>query len=156
MNKKAFTLLELLVVVLLIGILSAVALPRFNKVMEKSRAAEPLTHIPALRNAMDRYLVKTAAGTPQGPCPTNAALLDVTLEIEPTGTEGVYVSKLFKYTFHDNCQVDITRMRGNSERYVLTFYTTGHPNGTDAAAFTKTKIICEDKDETGFCASMRL
>ena len=48
MKNKGFTLLELLVVVLVISILSAIALPMYRKAVEKSRVTDALTTMQAV------------------------------------------------------------------------------------------------------------
>ena len=48
-------MIELLVVVLIIGILSAVALPQYTKAVEKSRLSEAQTNISSLEKAVDMY-----------------------------------------------------------------------------------------------------
>lgn len=52
---KGFTLIELLVVVLIIGILSAVALPQYEKTVEKSRATEALTNLRSIVQSVQLY-----------------------------------------------------------------------------------------------------
>ena len=53
-KKKAFTLTELLVVVIVIGILSAAVLPKFNKVIETRRTTEAEELLTAIRTEQER------------------------------------------------------------------------------------------------------
>ena len=57
--SAGFTLIELLVVVLIIGILSAVALPQYNKAVEKARVTEVLV---TLRKISNNYKMCVLSG----------------------------------------------------------------------------------------------
>lgn len=91
-QKRGFTLIELLVVVLIIGILSSVALPQYTKAVEKSRAAEALTMVRAIRDANEVYYMAN------GTYAENPEDLDIVIP----GSDDVLgvprkVTKLFSY-----------------------------------------------------------
>ncbi len=55
-NKKGFTLLELLVVVLIIGILASIALPQYTRAVEKAKLSEALTTLKSIENSLYRLM----------------------------------------------------------------------------------------------------
>ena len=52
-NKSGFTLLEIIIVIIIVGILASLAMPKFFKTVEYSRATEALGSLGAIRRAMD-------------------------------------------------------------------------------------------------------
>ncbi|WP_424245960.1 prepilin-type N-terminal cleavage/methylation domain-containing protein [Elusimicrobium posterum] len=56
--KKGFTLIELMVVVLIIAILASVALPQYNRSVEKSRASEAMLTVKSLGDSVKRYMLE--------------------------------------------------------------------------------------------------
>src|SRR5438067_11428438 len=57
-RRRGFTLVELAVVIIIIGILAAFAVPRFLDSVERSKAGEALNYLAAVRSAQERYQIR--------------------------------------------------------------------------------------------------
>lgn len=54
-NHQGFTLIELLIVVAIIGILAAIAIPQFNSYRNKAHNAAAVSDLRMLRTVMESY-----------------------------------------------------------------------------------------------------
>ncbi|MBF0384670.1 MAG: prepilin-type N-terminal cleavage/methylation domain-containing protein [Candidatus Omnitrophica bacterium] len=53
-RKSGFTLLEIIIVIIIVGVLASLALPRFFSTVEFSRSTEALTAMTAIRQSLER------------------------------------------------------------------------------------------------------
>ena len=104
--KQGFTLIELMVVVLIIGILSSIALPQYEKAIAKARAAEALTTTKNILDAMAIYV------TTYRTCPRSLSELDVQV---PSRTKNWYFS--VNQVGNRNCAAVVGDIEGNFEAY---------------------------------------
>ena len=114
-NKTGFTLIELLIVVLIIGVLTAVALPGYRKAVERSRVTDALTTMQAVAKSEHGWYLTNNDYT------KDFANLDIDL-IDENGekAEGEsYDTVNYTFTLQDN---SIMAQRSNNEYTLYKMY----------------------------------
>ena len=81
-SRRGFTLIELLVVVVIIGVLAAIAIPKFQSTKGKANAASLKSDLRNLATAQEAYFYENLVYT------TNVASLNVKLTTGVTITWG--------------------------------------------------------------------
>ncbi len=70
-SKKGFTLIELMIVVAIIGILAAIAIPNFLRFQLKSKTSESKVNLAAIRTAEESYLAEFGVYVAAAASPAN-------------------------------------------------------------------------------------
>jgi type IV pilus assembly protein PilA len=101
-SNKGFTLIELMIVVAIIGILAAIAIPNFLRFQLKSKSSEGKVNIAAIRTAQESYMAEfgtyvttatpnplvASVGTTKTPFLATAALAGIDFDLLGWAPEG--------------------------------------------------------------------
>jgi len=88
-NKRGFTLLELILVVIIIGVLASLGMTNYTKMVEKSRIAEAKTILGQIRTAEEGYKIENGDYT--------TSLSDIGLSGLPAGADACTTAYYYWY-----------------------------------------------------------
>lgn len=66
-DKKAFTIMEILIVVIIVGIIAAFAIPNYGRSVRQSHLQDAMMQLSAIRNANQIYFARTSSYWPSTP-----------------------------------------------------------------------------------------
>lgn len=132
-NNKAFTLTEIMVVVLLLAILSAIAIPQYLKTVEKQKAVEALHLLAVIGKAEERYFVINDNYTVEY-SDLDADLVDRSTNLAPTGD--TFNNRAFSFVLEGATDADgqITAKRLDGQYRFIRKHQTG-------------EVCCSSSDE---------
>lgn len=99
MNKKGFTLMELLITVVIISILASVAMPRYVATLEKARSAEATINVAGLKGSMERYWYEQIS--------FKRPYISATFDKLDVGNPNFTVNRFYNYFLSDSSTKDL-------------------------------------------------
>jgi type II secretory pathway pseudopilin PulG len=126
MRKEGMTLLEVLAIVIIIGILAAIALPNFAPIREKALDKEATASLKLIQAAEKIYKLETDFYYPYSGTETVQGTINTNLKLSlPTDN----TTRKWTYTVKSTGCADATRYSGpDSRQWNLTITNTGEPS----------------------------
>ncbi|MBP5430379.1 MAG: pilin [Elusimicrobiaceae bacterium] len=136
--KKAFTLIELLIVMVIVGVLFAIALPKYRNTVERGRALEGIANVRSVGEYLSAQCIVNGNSFP-----TDSGNRTRLIE---QAKKDVVKSKYFTLNLTTSNLAEIIATRQDGWNYSLT--------GTIEGCVLQS-IVCSD-DDTGECADLDL
>jgi general secretion pathway protein G len=141
--KSGFTLVEILIVVVILGILAAIVIPQFTNASEEAKESSLVSDLQTMRSQIELFkvnhdgLVPGAGGgtTPEQALTGYTDVHGVAQTAPGTGVYGPYLQKLPKNPFTDGRGINGTcAADGSPEGWTLNMTTTSAAYGAFAAS----------------------
>lgn len=107
-NEKGFTLIELMIVVAIIGILAAIAIPKFADLINKSKEGATKGALSSVRSAINVYYGDNEGWYPAGPIAGASAASILHTAITPKYIKEIPAAKLPGTGHADSAVVAVT------------------------------------------------
>ena len=129
-NKNGFTLIELIMVMIILGILAAVAIPRYLDTIVSAEVASEDAVITNIEAALENYAIHKLIDSGRAIWPDNP--FDALKQVPQSYTEdGTNADSDQEWTFVDSDPAYITHQRSDNSRFKWE-YDAGVNTGTDA------------------------
>lgn len=125
-DNKGFTLSEMVIAVVIVGVLASLALPRFGRVFERVKASEGAHILTALLRAQKAYRIEFGAYSPV------AASLDVEIDRSANFNTGSIVVA--------NNAANVAQIQRNGLEYTLSIDEDGTISCTDGTTITCAEV----------------
>ncbi|MBC8406129.1 MAG: prepilin-type N-terminal cleavage/methylation domain-containing protein [Planctomycetes bacterium] len=103
-NKGGFSLVELTIVVVILGVLAMMGVPRYQKVVERAKAAESFTYLAQIEGAQERHNART------GEYAKKLSQLDITI----SNPKHFKVGNFTSYNWQTQWELKLTRQGASS------------------------------------------
>jgi len=119
--QKGFTLVELAIVIVIIGVLASFGVPRFRDAVERSKAGESMNYLSAVRASQERYHAREATYA------DDLTTLDIAIPAPKYFTVGA-VGAGSTSDLEDSWTLTLTRLGASAGYgpYTVTFTETGY------------------------------
>ena len=138
-NKKGFSLMELMVAVIIIGILAAIAMPYYQDHVEREKSALGISSLRMFADSLERYMALHNETVP-----TDLSLLDLDIIKESTTTynDGNFIYSVVTSASDGNSYIKASRITGD---YTLGYALGNDENNTADLVCSSSGTYCKDK-----------